>query len=66
MNENTMRPMSRAQMTKVEGGGFWDGFACGGGIVTSIAVALSPEPLSKITMWSVWSGTWVACASAIS
>ena len=60
MNER-MKPLSDAAMSRVEGGGFWQGFACGAGIVGSIAASLSPDPVSKLALWGLYSGTVAAC-----
>ena len=60
-----MKPLSDAAMSRVEGGGFWEGFACGAGIVGSIAASISPDPVSKITLWSLYSGTVAACGLAL-
>ena len=66
MTNETMKPLSDAAMSQIEGGGFWEGFACGAGIVASIAATLSPEPMSKITLWSIYGGTVGACGLALS
>lgn len=59
-----MRPMSHAEMIALEGGDFWQGFLCGAGLITSAAMILSPEPVSKLTLWSVIFGTAGACGLA--
>jgi hypothetical protein len=64
MTNGTMRPMSRAQMVCVEGGGFWDGFLCGAGIAVTVSAFLSPDPLSKLTLSTLFTGTVGACGNA--
>ena len=64
MTNETMKPLSDIAMSRLEGGGFWEGFACGAGIVASIAMTLAPEPASKITLWALYGGTAAACGIA--
>jgi hypothetical protein len=64
MTNGRMRSLSHAEMLWVEGGDFWEGFVCGAGIVGSLAATFSPEPLSKITLWGLYSGTVGACGIA--
>ena len=60
-----MKTLTVDQMHAVDGAGFWDGFLCGAGIVASIYVTVSPEPVSKLTAWTVYTGTAAACGSAL-
>ncbi len=64
MTNGGMRSLSYAEMSLVDGGGFWEGFVCGAGIVGSLAATFSPEPASKITLWALYSGTLGACGIA--
>ncbi len=65
MTNGRMNPLSDAAMSQVEGGDFWEGFACGAGIVGSIAATIAPEPMSKFALWSLYSGTVAACGIAL-
>ena len=64
MKNERMKTLSDVEMSHVEGGGFWEGVACGAGIVGSFAATLSPDPLSKLALWTLYSGTAAACGIA--
>lgn len=59
-----MQTLTAEQMMGVDGFGFWEGFACGAGVIGSIAATISPDPLSKAALWSLYSGTIAACGMA--
>lgn len=61
-----MRELTIEQMQTIDGAGFWEGFLCGAGIMGSIAVTISPEPVSKLTAYGVYTGTLAACGMALS
>ena len=53
------------QMAEIDGEGFWEGFLCGAGIVGSIAATFSPDPMSKVALWTIYSGTAGVCGLAL-
>lgn len=55
-----MKALTAGQMADIEGRSFLAGFACGAGIIASIAAIGSPVPLTR---WVIWSTTIVACGS---
>lgn len=55
-----MEVLTLEQAQQIEGGGFWRGFVCGLTGVATVAVLLSPEPISKLTLYSLSMG-WAAC-----
>lgn len=62
---HAMTVLSDRDMLRIEGGGFWEGFACGAGIAASVFVTVSQDPISKLTQWTVYSGTLAACGIAL-
>ena len=64
MTNGRMRALCDAEMVGVEAGGFWEGFACGSGIASSVFATFSPEPISKLAIWSLYSATIAACGVA--
>ncbi len=64
-----MRELTARQMSEMDGkewgiGGFSEGFLCGAGVVTSIAILVSPVPVARWTIWSVVTATLGICALA--
>ncbi len=55
-----MQALTIQQMERLEGEGFWGGFVCGLTGVATVAVLLSPEPVSKFALYSLAAG-WAAC-----
>ena len=55
-----MQVLTLEQAQQLEGGGFWHGFICGLTGVATIAAIASPEPVSKLALFSLASG-WAAC-----
>jgi hypothetical protein len=51
-----MQELTPVEMADVHGT-FWKGFLCGAGIIASIAVSASPDPIAR---WSIYSGTVAA------
>ncbi len=64
-----MRELTAYQMSELDGKhwgmrGLFEGFLCGAGILTSIAIWVSPDPVARWAMWSVVTGTIGICALA--
>ena len=57
-----MQELTPVEMADVHGT-FWKGFLCGAGIIASIAVSASPDPIAR---WSIYSGTVAACGMSFS
>ncbi len=57
-----MQALTIQQMERLEGEGFWGGVLCGLTGAATVAVMLSPEPVSKFALFSLASG-WAACLS---
>lgn len=55
-----MQALTIQQMERLEGEGFWGGVLCGLTGAATVAVMLSPEPVSKFALFSLASG-WAAC-----
>ncbi len=55
-----MQVLTLEQAQQLEGGGFWHGFVCGLTAVATIAVIVSPDPISKFAFYSLATG-WGAC-----
>jgi hypothetical protein len=60
-----MTVLSASQMNELEAEGFFEGFLCGASVGTLIAVAVSPEPISKIALGTLWSTAIGSCGIAI-
>lgn len=58
--EVAVRELTESQMADVDGA-FWAGFLCGAGIVASIAVSATLDPVAR---WGIYSGTAAACGTA--
>ena len=59
-----MQELTMYQMSEMDGTGwrsFFEGFLCGAGILASIAVVASPEP---VTRFSIWATTLGVCGLA--
>jgi hypothetical protein len=63
-----MRELTVCEMAELDGEwgfrGLFEGFLCGAGIITSIAIWVSPDPVARWAMWSVVTGTIGICALA--
>jgi hypothetical protein len=59
-----MTVLSASQMREVDGEGLWDGFICGASVGALIAVALSPDPISKFTLGAYWTSAISSCGRA--
>ena len=55
-----MQTLTIQQMERLEGEGFWQGVVCGLTGAATLAVILSPEPVSKFALFSLASG-WASC-----
>ena len=55
-----MQALTIQQMERLEGEGFWKGVVCGLAGAATVAVILSPEPVSKFALFSLASG-WASC-----
>ena len=55
-----MQVLTPEQAQQLEGGGFWHGFVCGLTAVATAAVIASPDPISKLALFSLATG-WAAC-----
>jgi len=55
-----MQVLTLEQAQQLEGGGFWRGFVCGLTGVATIAAIISPDPISKLAVYSLATG-WAAC-----
>ncbi len=55
-----MQELTLEQMELVEGGGFWKGVTCGFTAAATVAALLSPDPISKLGLYSLGMG-WAAC-----
>lgn len=55
-----MHVLTLEQAQQLEGGGFWHGFICGLTGVATLAAIMSPEPISKLALYSLATG-WAAC-----
>ncbi len=55
-----MQVLTLEQAQQLEGGGFWHGFICGLTGVATLAAIMSPEPISKLALYSLATG-WAAC-----
>ncbi len=60
-----MTALSASQMREVNGEGFWDGFLCGASVGALVSVTLSPDPVSKLTLGTIWAGALASCGSAL-
>jgi hypothetical protein len=58
-----MTSLTTQEMTQIEGGGFWGGFACGLSAVGSLVLWTSPDPFSKLAALS-YSATAIGCITA--
>ena len=56
-----MTELTTHQMADINGMSFWMGFLCGAGIIASIALSATVDPVMR---WSVYSGTLGACGLA--
>ncbi len=59
-----MTTLSASQMRDIDGEGFWDGFLCGASATFAIGMTLSPEPISKLALGSIWGTALGSCGSA--
>ena len=59
-----MTELTTTQMQSINGEGFWEGFRCGAAASIAIAATLSPEPVSKVALASVWTAAVGTCAIA--
>ena len=57
-----MQQLTMRQMSEMDGTGFWDGFLCGAGIIASLAITATVEPVAR---WTIYSGTVAICMKAI-
>ena len=55
-----MQELTIEQMELLEGEGFWKGFVCGITGAATIAVLLSPDPVSKFALYGLATG-WATC-----
>lgn len=55
-----MRTLTLEQAQQIEGGGFWRGFVCGLTGIATVAAIVSPDPVSKLALFSLATG-WAAC-----
>ncbi len=55
-----MKVLTLERAQQLEGGGFWHGFICGLTGVVTVAVLMSPEPISKLALYGLATG-WAAC-----
>ncbi len=55
-----MKVLTLEQAQQLEGGGFWRGFVCGLTAVATIAAIVSPDPISKLGLYSLATG-WGTC-----
>ncbi len=55
-----MQVLTLEQAQQLEGGGFWRGFVCGLTAVATIAAFVSPDPISKLGLYSLATG-WGTC-----
>ena len=55
-----MQELTIEQMELLEGAGFWKGFVCGLTGAATVAALLSPDPVSKFTIYALASG-WATC-----
>ena len=62
-----MTRMTAEQLVSVQGGGFFDGFLCGAGIIALIAVATGSggAALSPASLFFSQAGVLGACLSAL-
>ena len=56
-----MTELTTYQMADINGTSLWMGFLCGAGIISSIAISASPDPVVR---WTIYSGTVGACGLA--
>ena len=56
-----MTELASHRMADISGVGFWQGFLCGAGVIASIAISATPDPIVR---WSIYSGTAGACGLA--
>ena len=59
--EIIMTELASHRMADINGMSFWHGFLCGAGIISSIAISATPDPIVR---WSIYSGTVGACGLA--
>jgi hypothetical protein len=56
-----MTELTTHQMADINGMSFWMGFLRGAGIISSITISATPNPIVR---WSIYSGTVGACGLA--
>ena len=61
-----MTALTASQMRAIDGEGFWEGFACGASTAIAVGLTLSPEPVSKIGLWTAWTTAVSTCGIALS
>ena len=60
-----MRTLALQEMSAIAGGGFWAGFACGAGLVATVALIVAPDPsITKFAAGIVYTSTAAACGLA--
>lgn len=61
-----MRTLAMHEMAAIAGGGFWAGFACGAGLVASVALIVAPDPtITKFAAGVIYTSTAAACGLAL-
>ena len=60
-----MTALSAPQMRQIDGEGFWEGLACGATSSFALAMTLSPDPFSKISLAAAWTSVVAACGQAL-
>ena len=60
-----MTTLNVSQMREVDGAGFFDAFVCGAIVGTLIWVAVTPEPVSKLALGTLWTTAIGSCGSAV-
>lgn len=56
-----MRELTTEQLNAIDGAGFVDGLACGFTLAAAAYVTFSPDPLTKLAIYSAYTGATVAC-----
>ena len=60
-----MKTLNALQMREVDGEGFFDGFVCGASVGALVWVAVTPEPVSKLALGTLWTTVIGSCGSAV-
>jgi hypothetical protein len=58
-----MTELTTLQMADIHGMKFWEGFLCGIGVIASIGISGTPDPMVR---WGIYNATIGACGMAFS